>query len=53
EARLLLIGHSAPEAARRVIVAGYGDSQPLPGLDASDERNRRVEVRFVNGAEKK
>ncbi|MFJ3057787.1 flagellar motor protein MotB [Herbaspirillum sp. NPDC087042] len=53
EARLLLIGHSAPEAARRVIVAGYGDSQPLPGLAASDERNRRVEVRFVNGAEKK
>lgn len=53
EARLLLIGHSAPEAARRVIVAGYGDSQPLPGLDASDERNRRVEVRFVNGAEKR
>lgn len=52
EARLLLIGRSAPEAARRVIVAGYGDSQPLPGLPASDERNRRVEVRFVNGGEK-
>ncbi|WP_241811186.1 OmpA/MotB family protein [Herbaspirillum sp. C7C2] len=52
EARLLLIGRSAPEAARRVIVAGYGDSQPLPGLAASDERNRRVEVRFVNGGSK-
>lgn len=52
EARLLLIGRSAPEAARRVIVAGYGDSQPLPGLAASDERNRRVEVRFVNGGAK-
>ncbi|WP_244216401.1 OmpA/MotB family protein [Herbaspirillum rubrisubalbicans] len=50
QARLLLVGHSAPQAARRVIVAGYGDSQPLPGLAASDERNRRVEVRFVNGA---
>ncbi|MCO4857409.1 OmpA family protein [Herbaspirillum sp. WGmk3] len=52
EARLLLIGRSAPEAARRVIVAGYGDSQPLQGLAASDERNRRVEVRFVNGGER-
>lgn len=52
EARLLLIGRSAPEAARRVIVAGYGDSQPLSGLAASDERNRRVEVRFVNGGAK-
>lgn len=52
EARLLLIGRSAPEAARRVIVAGYGDSQPLPGLAASDERNRRVEVRFVNGEQR-
>ncbi|MBG7620808.1 OmpA family protein [Herbaspirillum sp. AP02] len=52
EARLLLIGRSAPEAARRVIVAGYGDSQPLPGLAASDERNRRVEVRFIGGVGK-
>ena len=52
EARLLLIGRSAPEAARRVIVAGYGDSQPLQGLAAGDERNRRVEVRFVNGAQR-
>lgn len=50
EARLLLIGRSDAEAARRVIVAGYGDSQPLPGLDPGDERNRRVELRFVNGA---
>ncbi|MFS2113996.1 flagellar motor protein MotB [Herbaspirillum frisingense] len=52
EARLLLIGRSASEAARRVIVAGYGDSQPLSGLAAGDERNRRVEVRFVNGGSK-
>lgn len=52
QARLLLVGRSSPEAARRVIVAGYGDSQPLPGLAASDERNRRVEVRFVSGAQK-
>lgn len=51
EARLLLIGRAGNEAARRVIVAGYGDSQPLPGVDPRDERNRRVELRFVNGGD--
>jgi chemotaxis protein MotB len=51
EARRLLIGHSGVEAARRVVVAGYGDSHPLGGLDPSDERNRRVELRFANAAE--
>ncbi|NUU02605.1 OmpA/MotB family protein [Herbaspirillum robiniae] len=52
EARSLLIGRAGGEASRRVIVAGYGDSQPLPGVDPGDERNRRVELRFVNGAER-
>jgi chemotaxis protein MotB len=52
EARRLLIGHSGVEAARRVVVAGYGDSHPLGGLDPSDERNRRVELRFANAAER-
>jgi chemotaxis protein MotB len=51
EARLLLIGRAGGEAARRVIVAGYGDSQPLPGIDPRDERNRRVELRFVNAGQ--
>ncbi|EJN01207.1 OmpA family protein [Herbaspirillum sp. YR522] len=51
EARLLLIGRAGSEAARRVIVAGYGDSQPLPGVEPRDERNRRVELRFVNGGD--
>lgn len=51
EARRLLIGHSGVEAARRVVVAGYGDSHPLHGFDPSDERNRRVELRFANAAE--
>ncbi|NYE59966.1 chemotaxis protein MotB [Duganella sp. 1224] len=50
EARLLLIGHTGAEAAKRVVVAGFGDSHPLPGLSPSNERNRRVELRFVNGA---
>lgn len=49
EARLLLVGSSGAEAARRVVVAGFGDSQPMPGLAPGDERNRRVELRFVNG----
>ncbi|MBP0600764.1 OmpA family protein [Herbaspirillum sp. LeCh32-8] len=53
EARLLLIGRADREASRRVIVAGYGDSQPLPGVDPGDERNRRVELRFVNGVEQR
>ncbi|RRW39536.1 OmpA family protein [Pseudomonas luteola] len=48
EARKLLIEALNPEQARRVIVAGYGDSQPLPDRDPADEGNRRVEVQFLN-----
>ncbi len=33
--------------SRRVIVAGYGDSQPIPGVAPEDARQRRIEVRFV------
>jgi chemotaxis protein MotB len=47
EARLALIGALDPKAARRVIVAGYGESRPLPGLDPRDSKNRRVEVQFM------
>lgn len=48
EARRLLVGQSGTEAARRIIVAGYGDSHPVNGLAPSNERNRRVELRFVS-----
>lgn len=48
EARKLIIELLEPGQAKRVIVAGYGDSQPLPELDPADEHNRRVEVQFVN-----
>jgi chemotaxis protein MotB len=48
EARRLLIGHSGLDAAKRVIVAGYGDSRPLAGLAPDDDRNRRVELRFAS-----
>jgi len=41
------------QQAKRVIVAGYGDSQPLPNIDPSDERNRRVEVQFVKSQRNK
>jgi len=43
-----LIGHSGLDAAKRVIVAGYGDSRPLAGLAPDDDRNRRVELRFAS-----
>ncbi|WP_229483166.1 OmpA/MotB family protein [Massilia horti] len=36
EARKLLIGHSGLEAAKRVVVAGYGDSHPISGLAPND-----------------
>ena len=47
EARRYLIGSLNEEAARRIVVAGYGDSKPLTGLDPSDSKNRRVEVLFM------
>ena len=51
EARKLLIETLEATHAKRVIVAGYGDSQPLPNLDPADEHNRRVEVQFINRAD--
>lgn len=47
EARRLLIGGVASDQARRVIVAGYGDSHPLGTVPPNDPKNRRVEVHFV------
>lgn len=47
EARKSIIGDLDPSLARRVIVAGYGDSQPIPGVSPEDARQRRIEVRFV------
>jgi chemotaxis protein MotB len=47
EARKLLIAMLDEQQAKRVIVAGFGDSQPLPGLEPGDEKNRRVEVQFL------
>jgi chemotaxis protein MotB len=48
EARKALIGTQLDaDTARRVVVAGYGESRPLRGLDPADPRNRRVEVQFL------
>jgi len=47
EARKALIGKLDLGVARRVVVAGYGDSRPLPGIDPADSKNRRVEVQFL------
>lgn len=47
EARKALIGALDAETARRIVVAGYGDSRSLVGVSPSDPRNRRVEVQFL------
>jgi chemotaxis protein MotB len=47
EARKLLIGLLSQVNAKRVIVAGYGDSHPLPNIPVSDGKNRRVEIVFL------
>ncbi|MBN3757448.1 OmpA family protein [Paraburkholderia sp. Tr-20389] len=47
EARRALIGTIDEVAARRIVVAGYGESRPLQGLDPADPKNRRVEVQFL------
>lgn len=47
EARRYLIGAIDADSARRVVVAGYGESKPLAGLNPDDPKNRRVEVLFI------
>ncbi|GAB5339721.1 OmpA/MotB family protein [Pseudomonas fluorescens] len=47
EARKLLIQALEPQQALRVVVAGYGDSRPKPGVDPASALNRRVEVQLV------
>lgn len=52
EARRALIGTLDATTAQRIVVAGYGDSRPLKGLDPADSKNRRVEVQFALDIEK-
>jgi chemotaxis protein MotB len=46
EARKLLLGNLSDRDAKRITVAGYGDSHTLPNIPSTDGRNRRVEVLF-------
>lgn len=45
--RKLIVSVNDRSIYRRIIVAAYGDSKPLPGLSPSNGKNRRVNVRFV------
>ncbi|GIU46492.1 OmpA/MotB family protein [Shewanella algidipiscicola] len=47
EARRELIGTLDVDTSKRIIVAGYGESKPLSGMEPSDPRNRRVEVQLL------
>jgi chemotaxis protein MotB len=47
EARKLIVGDLDKTNAKRVVVAGYGDSQPIPGIAPEDAQQRRIEVRWV------
>ncbi|MNG74924.1 Chemotaxis protein LafU [compost metagenome] len=51
EARKLLIQALDAQQALRVVVAGYGDSRPKPGVDPASALNRRVEVQLVVATE--
>jgi chemotaxis protein MotB len=47
EARKLLISNLDDASAKRIIVAGFGDSHPLKGVEPTDAKNRRVEIQFA------
>ena len=47
ETRKVLTSALGADEARRIIVAGFGDSQPLKGIAPEDARQRRVEIRLV------
>jgi len=51
EARKLLTSEMAEAESRRVVVAGFGESQPLIGVPPEDSRQRRIEVRLVTPEE--
>lgn len=47
EARNILLGELPDSLANRIVVAGYGYSKPIDGLDPANAANRRIEIRFV------
>lgn len=47
EARKVLASDLHESETKRIVVAGFGDSQPLNGIPPADARQRRVEIRLV------
>ena len=47
EARKRLASDLQEADAKRIVVAGFGDSQPLAGIPPEDARQRRVEIHLV------
>lgn len=47
EARNILLGELPDSLANRIVVAGYGYSKPIDGLNPDNAANRRIEIRFV------
>lgn len=47
EARKRLVSALDAQQALRVVVAGYGDSRPKPGIDPASPLNRRVEIQLL------
>lgn len=47
ETRKVLADSLQPADSKRIVVAGFGDSQPLEGIPPEDARHRRVEIRLV------
>lgn len=47
EARKLLASELREADTKRIVVAGFGDSQPLTNIPPADARQRRVEIRLV------
>ncbi|UUA71348.1 OmpA/MotB family protein [Cellvibrio sp. QJXJ] len=47
ETRKLFVTNLGSSLSKRIIVAGYGDSQPLKDIPPEDASNRRVQVRLV------
>lgn len=50
EIKKVLDARLSKDYASRIIVAGYGDSHPLQGLNPDDPKNRRVEILFVDNS---
>ncbi|WP_305805108.1 OmpA family protein [Stenotrophomonas sp. YIM B06876] len=47
ETRKVLADNLQSSDSKRIVVAGFGDSQPLEGIPPEDARQRRVEIRLV------